>query len=69
METGCIAVVPANDDLEKQIAETSDASINVARLDNKTVALPFSTKGFADARKAYKSFEAKRSSWWWRLWS
>ena len=69
VETGCIAVVPANDDLEKQIAETSDASINVARLDNKTVALPFSTKGFADARKAYKSFEAKRSSWWWRLWS
>jgi invasion protein IalB len=69
LEGGCVAVVPADDALESMIADTSDASINVARLDNKVVPLPFSTKGFAEARKAYKNFEAKRSSWWWRLWS
>ena len=69
LEGGCLAVVPVDDALETSIADTNDATIAVARLDGKTVGLPFSTKGFADARKAYKSFEAKRSSWWWRLWS
>jgi invasion protein IalB len=69
LEGGCLATIPSDEALEKSIAETSDASISVARLDGKTVQLPFSTKGFADARKAYKKFEAKRSSWFWRLWS
>ena len=69
LEGGCVAMVPVDEQLEKTIAGTSDAAISVARLDGKTVQLPFSTKGFADARKAYKSFDAKRSSWWWRLWS
>jgi len=69
LEGGCVAMVPVDDQLEKTIAGTSDAAISVARLDGKTVQLPFSTKGFAEARKAYKSFDAKRSSWWWRLWS
>lgn len=69
LEGGCVAVLPANDDLVKTIAETTDASVVVAGLDNKSVAIPFSTKGFAEARKAYKSFEAKRTNWWWRLWS
>jgi invasion protein IalB len=69
LEGGCVAVVPSDEALEKMIADTNDATLAVARLDGKTVGLPFSTKGFADARKAYKNFEAKRSSWWWRLWS
>jgi len=69
LEGGCVATVPADEALEKSIAGTDDASITVARLDGKSVQLPFSTKGFADARKAFKNFEAKRSSWWWRLWS
>lgn len=69
VQTGCVAVLPSDEAIEKTLTETSDANITVARLDGKTVALPFSTKGLADARKAYKSFEAKRSSWWWRLWS
>lgn len=69
LDGGCVAVLPDDEALEKSIANTSDASLNVGRLDGKTVSLPFSTKGFADARKAYKTFEAKRSSWFWRLWS
>ncbi len=69
LEGGCVAMVPVDDQLEKTIAGTNDAAISVARLDGKTVQLPFSTKGFAEARKAYKTFDAKRSSWWWRLWS
>lgn len=69
LEGGCLATIPADEALQKTLAGTDDAAISVARLDGKTVQLPFSTKGFADARKAFKNFEAKRSSWWWRLWS
>ena len=69
LEGGCLAVVPADAALEKSMTGTDDAAVNVARLDGKTVQLPFSTKGYADARKAFKNFDAKRSSWWWRLWS
>jgi invasion protein IalB len=68
LQGGCVAVLPDTDDIEKTIGETSDASIVVAGLDNKSVAVPFSTKGFVDARKAYKNFEAKRANLWWRLW-
>ncbi len=69
LQGGCIATVPVDAQLEKTIEGTSDASITVARLDGKTVQLPFSTKGYAEARRAFKNFDAKRSSWWWRLWS
>ena len=69
LEGGCLAVVPADAALEKSLSGTDDAAVNVARLDGKTVQLPFSTKGYVDARKAFKSFDSKRSSWWWRLWS
>lgn len=69
LEGGCVATIPYDEALEKSISSTSDASLTVARLDSKSVQLPFSTKGFVEARKAFKNFEAKRSSWWWRLWS
>ena len=69
LEGGCITTIPYDEALEKMVAGSSDAAITVARLDGKSVQLPFSTKGFAEARKAYKNFDAKRSSWWWRLWS
>ncbi len=69
LQSGCVAMVPYDKQIEKAIEGTSDASISVARLDGKAVELPFSTKGFKEARSAYKNFDAKRSSWWWRLWS
>ncbi len=69
LESGCIATVPFDESLEKLAMNSSDVAITVARLDGKSVQLPFSTKGFADARKAFKNFDSKRSSWWWRLWS
>jgi invasion protein IalB len=69
LEGGCITTIPYDESLEKLVASSSDAAITVAGLDGKSVQLPFSTKGFVEARKAYKNFDAKRSSWWWRLWS
>ena len=40
-----------------------------AGLDGKPVAMPMSFKGYSDAVRAWQSAEAKRNSWFWRLWS
>jgi invasion protein IalB len=67
-EGGCVALIPADDKLEASLGGDDAAALTVARLDGKAVDLPFSTKGFTKARKAFLNFDAKRS-WWWRLWS
>jgi invasion protein IalB len=66
---GCIAMVPADDKLLATFASAPNARILFAGLDEKPVALTFSLDGFNDALKALKSNEAKRRSWWRRLWS
>lgn len=66
-EAGCVAFVPVDAGLEKSIGGAKDAAVSVTRLDGKAIPLPFSSKGFTDARKAFRQFDAKRS-WWWRLW-
>ena len=69
-EEGCLAVVPLDDQLLASLDKASDASVEVvAQQTSKAVALPFSMKGYSDARKAFLSNEAKRNSWWRRLWS
>ncbi len=68
-QEGCITVIPVDDQLEQTLAKTSDAGILVAGQDGKAVELPFSMKGYAEARQAFLSNEAKRKSWWRRLWS
>jgi invasion protein IalB len=68
-EEGCLTVIPVDKAMEKQIATAQDAGIAVAGRDGKAVELPFSTKGFADARRAFLNNDEKRASWWWRLWS
>jgi invasion protein IalB len=68
LEGGCVAVVPVTDELQDSIVDANDAALVVAGGGGQTVPLPFSTKGLADARRALRTFEAKRSSWWWRLW-
>ena len=37
--------------------------------DDKPIAIPLSLKGYGDAKRAYNSGEAKRASWFWRMWS
>jgi invasion protein IalB len=70
---GCIVVAPADD---KLIASLSGAGPNDVKLlaigagsNGKPVALPVSVKGFSVARRAYLGSEARRHSWFWRLWS
>ena len=68
-EEGCLAVIPVDDQIEKSLGKASDAGVIVAGQDGKAVELPFSMKGYAEARHAFLNNEAKRKSWWRRLWS
>jgi invasion protein IalB len=65
---GCIAEVPLDDKLQAALDTGKDGRVLFAGLDNKPVAIPLSMKGYSDAQKAYRSAEAKRSSWFWRMW-
>ena len=70
---GCVVRIKFDDDLAKSFntAATGDAQARIlfAGLDGKPVGLPFSLKGYSDAIGAFYSAEAKRRSWWRRLWS
>jgi len=69
MEDGCVSVVPVNKQMEKSLLGAQVASIAVVGRDGKPVDLPFSVKGIVDARRAFLNNDARRASWWWRLWS
>jgi invasion protein IalB len=68
-QEGCVTIIPVDDQMEQALAKTSDAGIIVAAQNGKAVELPFSMKGYVDARHAFLNNEAKRKSWWRRLWS
>jgi invasion protein IalB len=66
---GCIAVTDFDDKLSDSIKAAPDARVMFASLDGKPVAVPLSLKGFKTALGVYNSAEAKRHSWFRRLWS
>jgi invasion protein IalB len=66
---GCIAVLALDDKTETALKSAKDGKILVAGLDGKPVAIPLSLKGYSDAYSSWHSTEAKRTSWFWRLWS
>jgi invasion protein IalB len=66
---GCIATVPFDDALSNSLKNTDDAAILFAGLDGKPVSVPFSFHGYKTSLSAWKGAEAKRHSWFWRLWS
>jgi invasion protein IalB len=68
-EEGCLAVVPVDEQIEQALAKAPNAGIIVAGQDGKGVELPFAMKGYIEAHHAFLSNEAKRKSWWRRLWS
>lgn len=68
-QEGCVAIIPVDEQFEQALAKTTDAGIVVAAQNGKAVELPFSMKGYAESRHAFLNFEAKRKSWWRRLWS
>jgi invasion protein IalB len=70
VDDGCVAIIPIDKKLDKSLIAAQDASLAVVtpQGDGKPISLPFSMKGFAQAHRAYLSGEAKRNSWFWRLW-
>jgi invasion protein IalB len=68
-QEGCISVIPMNDQLEAAFAKAQQAGVAVVQPDGKGVDLPLAMKGYIEAREAFQSNEAKRKSWWRRLWS
>ena len=66
---GCIATAPFDDALGAMLATSVPSNLVVMGLDGKEVGIPFSTKGYSDAAAAYEGAEARRHSWWRRLWS
>lgn len=66
---GCIATVPFDDALSNSLKNSDDAAVLFAGLDGKPVQVPFSFKGYKASLSAWKGAEAKRHSWFWRLWS
>jgi invasion protein IalB len=67
---GCFAFVPVDDKLMESLNGASSISVMVTVSQNgKSAALPVSVHGYADGLKALNIIEAKRHSWWRRLWS
>jgi invasion protein IalB len=66
---GCIATTPFDDALAASLKNTDDASVMFAGLDGKPVSVPLSFKGYKTSLSAWKSADAKRQTWFWRLWS
>jgi invasion protein IalB len=67
---GCFAFVPLDDKLQAAFDTASSLSVVVTVSQNgKSAAIPMPIKGYAEATKAFNNIEARRHSWWRRLWS
>ena len=67
---GCLAEAPLDDKLQAGFDGGKDGKLlfTLAANSNKPVQVPVSLKGYAAAQRAYRSAEARRSSWFWRMW-
>jgi invasion protein IalB len=66
---GCIVTTPFDDALATALKNTDDAAVMVAGLDGKAVSAPMSFKGYKTSMAAWRAGDARRKSWFWRLWS
>jgi invasion protein IalB len=69
-QQGCIVDITIDDKMQASLNAGKDGRLLFAGLsDSKPIAIPISLKGYAAAKHAYESGEAKRGSWFWRMWS
>ena len=66
---GCVAVYALDDKALSALNTAKDGRVLFAGLDGKPVAVPLSLKGYPEASHAYRSAEARRGSWFWRMFS
>lgn len=69
-QQGCIVDIPIDGTMQAALDTGKDGRLLFAGAnDNKPIAIPLSLKGYGAAKRAYNNGEAKRSSWFWRMWS
>lgn len=67
-QQGCIADIPLDQNLQKEFDQGKDGKVVFeGSNDNKPIAIPISLTGYAAAQRAYHRDEAKRGSWYWRM--
>jgi invasion protein IalB len=66
---GCIGHLEVDDKTRAAFGTAKGGKILVAGMDGKAVAIPISLKGYKDAERAFRSAEARRTSWVWRMFS
>lgn len=66
---GCIAELALDDKLVTSLNASKDGKVLFAGLDGKPVAVPLSLKGYPEASHALHSADARRGSWFWRMFS
>ena len=69
LPSGCVGTFTLDDKTLDQIGEASSLGATVTASDGRAVTLPISVQGYKEAARAMRSAEARRHSWWWRLWS
>jgi invasion protein IalB len=67
--SGCVTMITMDDKVLGSLNTASSMALVVTAQNGRTVSLPVSVKGYSDARKALNNIEARRHSWWRRLWS
>ena len=69
-QQGCIVDIQVDDAMQTALNSGKDGRLLFAGAnDNKPIAIPLSLKGYGAAKRAYNNGEAKRASWFWRMWS
>ncbi|MEY4965474.1 MAG: hypothetical protein RL274_1057 [Pseudomonadota bacterium] len=66
---GCLATVPFDDKFAAALKGATEARLLFATLEGKPIAVNVTFKGYDAGARAWLSGDAKRKSWFWRLWS
>ncbi|MBV8976643.1 MAG: invasion associated locus B family protein [Alphaproteobacteria bacterium] len=69
LPSGCVGTFTMDDKVLDELDSASSVGTTVTAPDGRSVTLPISVQGYKEAAKAMRSAEARRRSWWWRLWS
>jgi invasion protein IalB len=69
LPTGCVATLPVDDKLSDELRTATSVNLIVTAENSRTVPLPMSVQGYAEAAARMNATEARRRSWWKRLWS
>jgi invasion protein IalB len=66
---GCLATAPFDDKMAAALKGATESRLMFATLEGKPIAVEMTFKGYDAAVRAWRSGDAKRKSWFWRLWS